>query len=55
MTVEQIKDKIATLERNQQQVLANYNAIGGAIQAYKEMLEELKLEKAEQKNENQND
>ena len=54
MTNNFIKQKIKEINQTKAQVLANYNALCGAEQAYKEMLAELeRTEKREGKQEAQ--
>ena len=47
MTVQFLKKKITEIENSKAKTLANYNALCGAEQAYKEMLVELEKGKAE--------
>ena len=51
-----ILEKLSQVEKTKAQVLANYNALCGAEQAYQEMLAELeRTEKREGKQEAQNE
>ena len=41
MTIDQVKKKIAQLDQQREQLIANVNATVGALAAYREMLAEL--------------